>query len=74
MKQMIRSVAEASGAEYQLWAEVAPAQGPGELYAVKFTSIWTGAKDPQASQAKGDFFLERTDLKKLQALIEAAVQ
>lgn len=70
MKQMIRSVAEASGAEYQLWAEVTPAQGPGELYAVKFTSIWTGAKQPDAPQSRGDFFLDKTDLARLLELIK----
>ena len=67
---MIRSVSEASGAEYQLWAELYPVQGPGDLYALKFNSIWTGAKDPGAAQAKGDFFLERKNLNQLQNLIK----
>jgi len=70
MKTMIRSVPEASGAEYQLWAELYPVQGPGDLYALKFSSIWTGAKDPAAAQAKGDFFLERENLNQLQNLIK----
>jgi hypothetical protein len=74
MKTMIRSVAEASGAEYQLWAEVSACQGSGDLFAVRFSSVWTGAKDPQAPQAKGDFFLERDDLHRLQRLIEEATR
>ena len=70
MKSMIRSVPEASGAEYQLWAELYPVQGPGEYYALKFSTVWTGAKDPGASQAKGDFFLDAMDLKRLRSLID----
>ena len=69
-KKLIRSVPESSGAEYRLYAELYPVQGPGDLYALKFSSVWTGAKDPGAAQAKGDFFLERKDLQGLQALIE----
>ena len=74
MKRMIRSVSEASGAEYQLWAEIVPTQGDRDLFAVRFSSIWTGSRDPKASQAKGDFFLERQDLAKLHALIEEATR
>jgi hypothetical protein len=70
MKVMIRSVPEASGAEYQLWVELTPAQASGDYYALRFSSIWTGAKDPDALQAKGNFFLERADLERLQTLIQ----
>ena len=70
MKRMIRSVPEASGAEYQLWAELYPVQGPGDYYALKFSSVWTGAKQPEAAQSKGDFFLQRSDLAMLKDLIE----
>ena len=70
MKRMIRSVPEASGAEYQLWVELYPVQGPGDYYALKFSSIWTGAKQPEAAQCKGDFFLQREDLTVLKDLIE----
>ena len=72
MKNMIRSVPEASGAEYQLWAELYPVQGPGEYYALKFSSVWTGGKDPGAFQSKGDFFLGAADLQRLRSLIEDA--
>jgi hypothetical protein len=70
MKTLIRSVPETSGAEYQLWAELYPVQGPGNLYALRFSSVWTGAKDPEAPQTKGDFFLERENLNQLQNLIK----
>ena len=70
MKRMIGSVPEASGAEYQLWAALYPLQGPGDYYALKFSSVWTGAKDPGAFQSKGDFFLAPADLERLRSLIE----
>ena len=74
MKRMLRSVAEASSAEYQLWAEISPTQGDRDLFAVRFSSRWTGARDPEAEQARGDFFLARSDLAKLQELIEKATR
>ena len=70
MKRMIRSVPEASGAEYQLWMELAPTQSSGAEFFLKFSSIWTGAKQPEAAQSKGDFFLQRADLTLLKDLIE----
>ena len=74
MKRMIRSVKEASGSEYQLWVEIAPTQGDQDLFAVRFSSVWTGARDPEGSQSKGDFFLDRQDLARLHSLIEEATR
>jgi hypothetical protein len=74
MKIMIRSVAEASGAEYQLWAELDRTQDQTGLFSLRFSSVWTGAKNPEARQVKGEFFLERENLHKLQNLIEDALR
>lgn len=74
MKKLIRKVAEQSGSEYQVWAEIYPVQGPGNLFALKFSSVWTGARDPEAAQNKGNFFFERDDLDRLQVLIQEATQ
>jgi len=74
MKRMLRSVAESKGTEYQLWAELTPCGCPGELYRFKFSSVWTGAKDPDASQSRAEFFLEKSDIMRLQKLFEDAVR
>lgn len=74
MKRMIRSVPEASGAEYQLWMELAPTQSPGAEFFLKFSSIWTGAKDPSAEQAKGEFFLDREDINRMREMIQEVVR
>jgi hypothetical protein len=73
MKTMIRSVPEVSGAEYQLWAELSPVQGPGGLHRLHFTTVWTGAKQPEAPHNKADFFLERQDLHRLHDMIKEAL-
>ena len=74
MKTLIRSVPETSGSEYQLWAELVPAQGPGELFCLRFSSVWTGAKNPAAAQIKGEFFLQQENLRQLKTMIEGQLQ
>jgi len=70
MKTLIRSVPEVSGAEYQLWGELYAVPNSNDLYALRFSSVWTGAKDPEAPQSKGEFFLQREDLARLDTLIK----
>jgi hypothetical protein len=65
MKKLVSDVQEASGANYQLWAEVTRCQTPSNLVCLTFSSVWTGAKNPEAPQNKGQFFLDVNDVESL---------
>lgn len=54
---LIHEVSETSGSTYQLFAELNPVDSPKGYRMLTFYSVWTGAKDPEAPQIKGQFML-----------------
>jgi hypothetical protein len=72
MKKLIHEVAEVSGATYQLWAELNDCYHPAGYKELRFSSVWTGAKDPEAPYNKGKFFLSPEALTNLKTLLETA--
>lgn len=72
MKRLIQEVKEASGASYQLWAELVDCQHPSDYKQLTFSSVWTGAKNPEAAQRKGEMLLSPEALKNLQELLASA--
>lgn len=71
MKLLIHEVPETSGSTYQLWAELSPVTHPEEHYQLTFSSVWTGAKDPEAPQIKGQFLLGPAALDNLRDLLDS---
>ena len=69
MKKLIQEVKEVSGSAYQLWAEITPCPNPAGFKQLQFTSVWTGAKNPEAPQRKGDMLLSPEAIKNLQELL-----
>lgn len=70
MKTLVHEVPEASGSTYQLWAELAPVANPSRHYQLTFSSVWTGAKDPEAPQIKGQFLLGADAINNLRQLLD----
>jgi hypothetical protein len=71
MKTLIHEVEEISGATYQLWAELKDCYNPAGYKELRFSSIWTGAKDSEAPYNKDNFFLSPETLVNLKTLLEA---
>lgn len=70
MKTLIHETPEASGSTYQLWAELSPVANPSGYQQLTFSSVWTGAKDPEAPQVRGQFLLGKDSLNNLRNLLD----
>lgn len=66
---LIRRVPEAHGSNYELWAEIIPCTIPKDTVCLRFSTIWSGARDPQAPQVKGEYFLDSAARHALSALL-----
>jgi len=71
MKKLIHQVDEQSGLVYQLWAELTECMRPEGYKSLKFTSMYTGSKDPEKPWNKGEFFLPPDALQNLKDLLDA---
>lgn len=70
MKKMIHEIKEQSGNDYQLWAELTECARPAGVKALKFYSVYSGAKNPDVPWNKGQFFLTPEALNNLKDLLE----
>lgn len=66
---LIHEVKETSGSTYQLFAELTRVDSPADHYTLTFYSVWTGAKDPEAPQVKGQFMLGPDAIANLKELL-----
>lgn len=73
MKKLIHQVDEQSGSIYQLWAELTDCLRPEGVKSLKFTSVYTGSKDPDKPWVRGQFFLTPDALQNLKDLLSADV-
>jgi hypothetical protein len=71
MKQLINEIEESSGNVYRLWAEINDVDVPTGYKQLKFTSEWTGAKNPKLEYNKGQFFLSTTAFDNLKTLVNS---
>jgi hypothetical protein len=71
MKQLINEIEESSGNVYRLWAEINDVAIPKGYKQLKFTSEWTGAKNPKLEHNKGQFFLSDTAFANLKTLVNS---
>jgi hypothetical protein len=72
MKMLIQEVKEESGSVYQLFAEVSECPNPSGYKQLEFSSLWTGAKDPELPLNKGRLFLSPEGYDNLKVLLEQA--
>ena len=71
MKKLLHEVKEASGSIYRLSADLEKCQHPDDYHLLVFSSIWTGAKNPELEQVRGRFMLSPQAIKNLKELLEA---
>ena len=69
MKALIHQTSESSGSCYELYATATP---HSDYVHLKFSSIWTGAKDPYGEQNKFEALLSKSDISILKQLLEDA--
>jgi hypothetical protein len=55
---LIKSVPEAHGTSYEIWAEIIPCTIPQDTVCLRFSSTWSGAREPSTRQVKGEYFLD----------------
>ena len=67
---LIHEVKETSGSTYQLFADLKTMDSPVGHYMLTFYSVWTGAKDPEAPQVKGQYMLGPDAIDNLKELLE----
>lgn len=71
MKKLLHEVLDkTSGETYQLYAELIDCPNPKETKQLSFHSVWTGAKNPKASQRKCEFLLGAEAINNLKQLLE----
>jgi hypothetical protein len=71
MKKLIHEIPETSGSKYQLWAELIPCYHPSDCKTLAFSSVWTGAKNPNEHQNKWQVMLAPDAIKNLIELLES---
>ena len=71
MKKLIQEVHEESGSVYQLYGELEKCYHPDDYHTLVFSSIWTGAKNPELEQVKGKLLLSPAGLQNLKELLES---
>jgi len=71
MKKLINEIPESSGSVYQLWAELTDCAVPPGYKVLKFSSTWTGAKNPDIPHQKGQFLMSPDSLNNLKDLLNA---
>jgi hypothetical protein len=69
-RTLIAETSDPHGSTYQLWAEIIPCEAPRNIIELRFSSTWSGAKQPQDPQIKAKFLLDATGLDNLRRLLE----
>ncbi len=61
-----REVRLASASNFETFLTVRELSTPADTVELKFETVFSGAKDPQARQTKAQFFINRHDLKSIE--------
>lgn len=69
-QRLIKQIPEAHGSTYQIWAEIIPCSIPQDTVCLRFSTQWTGARDPEARQIKGEYFLDSSARSQLMDLLQ----
>lgn len=70
-RTLITETKEPHGSTYQLWAEIIPCKKPQDTVELRFSSIWTGAKNAEEPQVRGKYLLDTTAIDNLRRLLGA---
>lgn len=74
-KQLVqREVRLGSASNFETILTVRELRSPAGTFELKFETVFAGAKDAQARQAKAQFFVDRNGLQKIQTALLSAVK
>ena len=68
-RRLIHDIEESHGSHYQLWAELVSCAHPTDNVELRFSSVWTGARNPDREQTRARFLLSPSALANLQQLL-----
>lgn len=71
MKRIIQETTEESGSVYQNIVEVKSLIFPAEFKQIEFSSVWTGAKNPEEPQKKYSILLNKEGIQNLKELLNS---
>lgn len=68
-RTLITATSDPHGSDYQLWAELITCERPSDMVELRFSSTWSGAKNPQEMQVQGQYLLDATAIDNLRRLL-----
>lgn len=70
-RTLITETSDPHGSRYQLWAEIIECERPKNTIELRFSSLWSGSKNPDDTQVRGRYLLDATALDNLRRLLGA---
>ena len=70
MKKLITKIPEGRGTFYEIWAELQPCAKPHNTVCLRFSTVWSGAKNATQAQIKSEFFLDPEGRQQLRELLD----
>lgn len=68
-RTLITETSDPHGRDYHLWAELIPCKRPEHTVELRFSSTWSGARNPEESQIQGRYLLDATAIDNLRRLL-----
>jgi hypothetical protein len=69
MKTLIQETPEESGSKYQIYVEVKDSIHPTDKKHLLFSSVWTGAKNPQEHRTQYEVMLDQNGINNLKTVL-----
>ena len=69
MKTLIQETSEESGSKYQIYVEVKDSIHPTDKKHLVFSSVWTGAKNPQEHRTQYEVMLDQNGINNLKTVL-----
>ena len=70
MKKLITKISEGRGTFYETWAELQVCTRPHNTACLRFSTVWSGAKNATQAQTKSEFFLDSEGRQQLRELLD----
>ena len=69
MKTLLQETSEESGSKYQIYVEVKDSIHPTDKKHLVFSSVWTGAKNPQEHRTQYEVMLDQNGINNLKTVL-----
>lgn len=70
-RTLISSTRDGKGNDFEIWADLELCGQPSDTARLRFTSRYSGARDPQALHHQGEFYIDATGIDNLRRLLGA---